>query len=189
MTIPIPIYATSLSSLEGIFYTITKASIYAAPMFPQECAPHFLVSIFHPTLFPHQEVDCSLCIHAVLVRLFYTSISIPDCRLYYCCYLFVVQVQLFRRAPGQLSVTAGCHTDLNAQVWTPGYGTCGVTKSSVSEAEQAWSADAREVFEPCSTTDEVVALQGEKTDKVSKIKCKCLVSLKLTPSACPIKPQ
>lgn len=102
MAIPVPIYATSLS-LEGIFYTVTKANIYAASMFPQECVPHFLVSIFHPTPFLYQEADCSLCIHAVLARLFH-----PDCRLCHCCYLYVVQVQLLRRAPAQHSVRAGC---------------------------------------------------------------------------------
>lgn len=72
MTIPIPIYATSLS-LEGIFYTVTKANIYAAFMLPQECAPHFLVSIFNPTAFLHQEADSSLCIDAVLARFFHPS--------------------------------------------------------------------------------------------------------------------
>lgn len=114
MTIPILIYATSLSSLGGIFYTTTKANIYAAPMVPQEHAPHFSVSIFHPTPFLGQEADCSLCIHAVLARLFHPSWSLPDCRLYYCCYSYVLQVQFSRRAPAQLSVRAGCHTDLNA---------------------------------------------------------------------------
>lgn len=118
MTIPIPIYATSLSSLEGIFYTVTKANIYAAPMCPQECTPHFLVSIFHPTPFLCQEADCSLCIHAVLARLFHPSLSIPDCRLYYCCHLHSVPGCCLSTAtqegPAQLSVRAGCHTDLSA---------------------------------------------------------------------------
>lgn len=45
--------------------------------------------------------------------------------------------------------------------------TCGVTKSSVSEPERVWSADAREVLEPCRVMDEAVALQEEKNnDKI-----------------------
>lgn len=55
-------------------------------------------------------------------------------------------------------------TDPKCQ-WTPENITCavcGVTKSSVSEPESVWSADAREVLEPCSVIDDSVALQEQK---------------------------
>lgn len=155
-------------SLEGIFYTVTKANIYAAHMFPQEYAPHFLACILHPTPFPFQGADWPLCTHTVLGRLFQPPSCIQECRLYYCCHLHSVPVCcssiVIQERPHHSFLLGLVITQIFECQWSPGYITCcvcGVTKSSVSEPERVWSADAREVFEPCSVMDEAAALQKE----------------------------
>lgn len=163
VTISIPIYASSMLSLEGVFYTVTKANIYAAHKLTTLSSLHFsshTLPISRGRLFT--LYSCSIR------KTFPIILCIPEHRLYYWFHLHSVSVHcsktIIQERPHHRFLFRLAIAHIFECQWTPGYITCGVTKSSVSEPERVWSADAREVFEPCSVMDEAAALQEEKTE-------------------------